>query len=109
MIELVYDHALGSDVLNAVAALQMSCPLPVEPDHQLRFALSADGLVGRLVLDGAGAAQFISAVRIASTWDSSDDGRSNQQRSADALVDVCACFNSTTIAAERGSIVRTSS
>ncbi len=68
-------------------------PEPVEPDRQLRTSHTADGLIGRFVLDEAGATQFATAIRVASTWDGSDDGRSNQRRSADALVDVCAFFN----------------
>ena len=68
-------------------------PEPVEPDRQLRTARTVDGVVGRFVLDDAGAVQFEQAIRLASTWDGTDDPRSNQRRSADALVDVCAFFN----------------
>jgi predicted secreted protein len=68
-------------------------PEPVEPDRQMRMARTADGVVGRFVLDDAGAVQFEQAIRIASSWDGADDTRSNQRRSADALVDVCAFFN----------------
>jgi Domain of unknown function (DUF222) len=68
-------------------------PEPLEPDRQLRTAHTADGLVGSFVLDKAGATQFATAIRVASTWDGIDDSRSNQRRSADALVDVCAFFN----------------
>ncbi|HEX2785480.1 MAG TPA: HNH endonuclease signature motif containing protein, partial [Ilumatobacteraceae bacterium] len=68
-------------------------PEPVEPDRELSMARTADGLVGKFVLDNAGALQFEQAIRIASTWDGSNDARSNQRRSADALIDVCAFFN----------------
>ncbi|MEY2581387.1 MAG: hypothetical protein QOE09_1236 [Ilumatobacteraceae bacterium] len=68
-------------------------PEPVEPDRRLRVAHTADGIVGTFALDNAGATQFTNAIRIASTWDGSDDTRSNPRRSADALVDVCAFFN----------------
>ena len=66
---------------------------PVEPDRALRTAVTTDGLVGRFVLDSAGAVQFEQAIRQASTWDGADDVRDNPRRSADALVDVCAFFN----------------
>jgi hypothetical protein len=66
---------------------------PIEPDRALSMATTADGVVGKFVLDKAGALQFQQAIRIASTWDGSSDGRSTQRRSADALVDVCAFFN----------------
>ncbi len=68
-------------------------PEPVEPDRELRSARTADGLVGRFVLDDFGATQFEQAIRIASTWEGSDDVRAGARRSADALVDVCAFFN----------------
>ena len=54
---------------------------------------TADGLVGRFVLDEYGALQFEQAIRTASTWDGTSDTRENSRRSADALVDVCAFFN----------------
>ncbi len=66
---------------------------PVEPDRQLRTAVTTDGLVGRFVLDTAGAVQFEQAIRQASTWDGVGDPRDRSRRSADALVDVCAFFN----------------
>ena len=68
-------------------------PEPSEPDRQLRTAVTAEGLVGRFVLDDAGAVQFQQAIRQASSWDGSDDTRDTSRRSADALVDVCAFFN----------------
>ena len=68
-------------------------PEPVEPDRQLRTARTADGLVGRFVLDDAGAVQFEQAIRVASTWDGVDDPRDISRRNADALVDICAFFN----------------
>ena len=66
---------------------------PVEPVRELRTARTSDGLVGRFVLDDAGAIQFQQAIRIASTWDGKNDGRDGVRRSADALVEVCAFFN----------------
>ena len=68
-------------------------PVPVEPDRQLRLERTADGLVGRFVLDESGAVQFEQAIRTASTWDGKADTRDNPTRSADALVEVCAFFN----------------
>jgi hypothetical protein len=68
-------------------------PEPVEPVRELRTGRTADGLVGRFVLDDAGAVQFLQAIRTASTWDGKDDGRDGVRRSADALVEVCAFFN----------------
>ena len=68
-------------------------PEPVEPERQLRTARTADGLVGRFVLDENGAVQFEQAIRTASTWDGKTDTRDNPTRSADALVEVCAYFN----------------
>ena len=69
-------------------------PEPVEPNRELRTSRTADGLVGRFVLDDAGSVQFREAIRIASTWDGVGDERDNARRSADALVDICAFFNS---------------
>ena len=68
-------------------------PEPVEPERELRTARTADGLVGRFVLDENGAVQFEQAIRTASTWDGKGDTRDNPRRSADALVEVCAFFN----------------
>jgi hypothetical protein len=68
-------------------------PEPVEPDRQLRTAVTADGMVGNFIFDHAGATQFRQALRIASTWDGNDDHRDRARRSADALVDICAFFN----------------
>ena len=68
-------------------------PEPVEPERELRSARTADGLVGRFVLDENGAVQFEQAIRTASTWDGKGDTRENSRRSADALVEVCAFFN----------------
>ena len=68
-------------------------PEPVEPERELRTARTADGLVGRFVLDENGAVQFEQAIRTASTWDGKTDTRENSRRSADALVEVCAFFN----------------
>ena len=68
-------------------------PEPIEPDRQLSMARTPDGLVGRFVLDQAGALQFEQAIRTASTWDGNTDTRSSRRRCADALTDVCAFFN----------------
>ena len=68
-------------------------PEPVEPVRALRTARTSDGLVGRFVLDDAGAVQFEQAIRVASTWDGVEDPRDRSQRAADALVDICAFFN----------------
>lgn len=68
-------------------------PEPDEPQRSLRTAVTADGMVGNFVLDTAGATQVRQALRTASTWDGSDDTRDNPHRSADALVDICAFFN----------------
>ena len=55
---------------------------PVEPDRELSHGPHRDGLIGKFVLDNAGALQFEQAIRIASTWDGSSDTRPNQRRSA---------------------------
>ena len=46
---------------------------PVEPERELRFARTVDGLVGRFVLDDNAAVQFEQAIRTASTWDGKSD------------------------------------
>ena len=89
----VADTASAAQAWRQRAEALVDLPEPVEPDRQLRTAHTADGLVGTFVLDKAGATHFATAIRIASTWDGTDDSRSNQRRSADALVDVCAFFN----------------
>ncbi len=89
----VADTERAAQVWRQRAEALVDLPEPVEPDRQLRIAHSADGIVGSFVLDKAGATQLTNAIRIASTWDGSSDSRSNQRRSADALVDVCAFFN----------------
>ena len=66
---------------------------PVEPERELRFARTVDGLVGRFVLDDNAAVQFEQAIRTASTWDGKSDTRENSRRGADALVEVCGFFN----------------
>jgi hypothetical protein len=81
--------ALWRQRAEAIAQL----PEPVDPERQLRFARTADGLVGRFVLDDNGAVQFEQAIRTASTWDGKTDTRDHSRRTADALVDVCAYFN----------------
>ncbi len=85
------EQAMGVWRQRAEALVEL--PEPVEPDRALRTAVTTDGLVGRFVLDTAGAVQFEQAIRQASTWDGADDVRDRSRRSADALVDVCAFFN----------------
>jgi Domain of unknown function (DUF222) len=85
------EHAAGLWRQRADAIVDL--PEPAEPDRELRLARTADGVVGRFVLDEAGAVQFEQALRIASTWDGKDDARSGARRSADAMVDICAFFN----------------
>lgn len=89
----VADTETAAQVWRQRAEALSELPEPVEPDRQLSMATTIDGLVGKFVLDQAGAVQFQQAIRIASTWAGADDTRSNQRRSADALVDVCAFFN----------------
>ena len=89
----VADTERAAQVWRQRAEALVELPEPVEPDRELSMARTSDGLVGRFVLDPAGALQFEQAIRTASTWDGSSDSRSNQRRSADALVDVCAFFN----------------
>jgi hypothetical protein len=89
----VGDTQRAAQVWRQRAEALVDLPEPVEPDRQLRISHNADGIVGTFVLDPAGAAQFATAIRIASTRDGKDDPRSNPRRSADALVDVCAFFN----------------
>ena len=89
----VADCERAAGVWRQRAEALVSLPEPVEPDRQLRTAHTVDGLVGRFVLDDAGAVQFEQAIRHASTWDGTNDSRDTSRRSADALVDVCAFFN----------------
>ncbi len=89
----VADSEQAAGVWRQRAEALVDLPEPVEPDRQLRTARTADGLVGRFVLDDAGAVQFEQAIRGASTWDGVDDPRDRSQRGADALVDICAFFN----------------
>ena len=89
----VADTERAAQVWRQRAEALVDLPEPVEPDRQLRISHSADGIVGSFVLDPAGAAQFSTAIRTASTRDGKDDPRSNPRRSADALVDMCAFFN----------------
>jgi hypothetical protein len=89
----VADTERAAQVWRQRAEALVDLPEPVEADRHLSMARTSDGLVGKFVLDDAAALQFEQAIRTASTWDGSDDSRSNQRRSADALVDVCAYFN----------------
>ncbi len=89
----VADTETAATVWRQRAEALVSLSEPVESDRELRMARTSDGLVGRFVLDDAGAVQFEQAIRTASTWDGSDDSRDGARRSADALVDVCAFFN----------------
>ncbi len=88
----VADTERAAQVWRQRAEALVDLPEPVEPDRELSMARTPDGLVGKFVLDPAGALHFEQAIRIASTWDSGDS-RSNRCRSANALVDVCAFFN----------------
>lgn len=89
----VADSEQAARVWRQRAEAIVELPEPREADRQLRSARTVDGLVGRFVLDDAGAVQFEQAIRAASTWDGTSDSRDNGRRSADALVDVCAFFN----------------
>ena len=89
----VADTEQAAGVWRQRAEALVELPEPVEPDRQLCTARTSDGLVGRFVLDDAGAVQFTQAIRQASTWDGTDDVRDGGRRSADALVDICAFFN----------------
>jgi hypothetical protein len=89
----VADAEKVAQVWRQRAEALVELPEPSEPDRQLSMARTPDGLVGRFVLDRAGALQFEQAIRTASTWDGNTDTRSSQRRSADALTDVCAFFN----------------
>ncbi len=89
----VADTEQTASVWRQRAEALVELPEPVEAVRELRTARSADGLVGRFVLDDAGAVQFQQAIRTASTWDGKSDTRDGSRRSADALVEVCAFFN----------------
>ena len=89
----VADTEQAASVWRQRAEALVELPEPVEPVRELRTGRTADGLVGRLVLDDAGAVQFLQAIRTASTWDGTSDTRDSARRSADALVEVCAFFN----------------
>ncbi len=89
----VADTERAAQVWRQRAEALIELPEPVEPDRHLRTAHTADGMIGTFVLDPAGATQFATAIRVASTWDGRDDTRTTQRRNADALVDVCAFFN----------------
>ncbi len=90
----VADTETAASLWRQRAEALVELPEPVEPDRELRTARTADGLVGRFVLDDAGAVQFEQAIR-----HSLDLGRHRRQPRtaldavADALVDVCAFFN----------------
>ena len=69
----VADTERAAQVWRQSAEALVDLPEPVEPDRQLRMSHSADGIVGSFVLDPAGAAQFTTAIRTASTRDGKDD------------------------------------
>ena len=71
----VADTEQAASVWRQRAEALVELPEPVEPVRELRTARTADGLVGRFVLDDAGAIQFQQAIRTASTWDGKDDTR----------------------------------
>jgi hypothetical protein len=89
----VGDAQRAAGVWRQRAEAIVDLPEPAEPTRQLSMAQTSGGVLGKFTLDRAGALQLEQAIRIASTWDGSSDTRSNQHRSADALVDVCAFFN----------------
>ncbi len=62
----VADSERVAGVWRQRAEALVELPEPVEPDRELRLARTVDGLVGRFVLDGAGALQFEQAIRTAS-------------------------------------------
>ena len=65
-----------------------------EPDRHLSMSRASDGvLLGTFALSGAAAVEAEAAVRIASTYEGKDDTRTQGERSADALFDICAFFN----------------
>lgn len=65
-----------------------------EPDRHLAMSRASDGvLVGNFALSGAAAVEVEAAVRIASTYEGKDDSRTQGERGADALFDICAFFN----------------
>ena len=86
----VADTEQAAGVWRQRAEALVELPEPVEPDRQLRTARTADGLVGRFVLDDAGALQFEQAIRQASTWDGTDDTR-DQARRRRGCVGRCLC------------------
>jgi hypothetical protein len=67
---------------------------PAEPTQSLRFGRADDGaLVGSLELHDAAAEEFETAIEIAITYDGDTETRSQAQRQADALHDICAFYN----------------
>jgi hypothetical protein len=89
----VADAETATRAWRSQAEAVVDTPEPVEPDRELSTSQTTDGLIGRFVLDEAGATEFTTALRIASSWDGKDDTRSQPRRSADAFVDICAFFN----------------
>jgi hypothetical protein len=69
-------------------------PEPRVADRELVMSRGGDGsLSGRFTLDPAAGVEFEQAIRNAITWDGEHDTRSASQRSADALGDICAFYN----------------
>jgi hypothetical protein len=67
--------------------------LPRHRQRSLRFSRLEDGtVVGRFVLDDAGAVVFQRAIDIARTWNGDDDPRSREEANGDALVSLASFF-----------------
>jgi hypothetical protein len=69
-------------------------PEPHQPERELSIARTPDGsLHGTLTLEPAAATIVEAALATAATFEGEFDVRSNGQRQADALVDICSWFN----------------
>jgi hypothetical protein len=65
-----------------------------EPDRHLSLSRASDGvLLGNFALSDAAAVEVETAVRIASSYDGADDTRTQGERGADAIAEICAFFN----------------
>jgi Domain of unknown function (DUF222)/HNH endonuclease len=109
-LEPVMDELQG-ELVDAVAGLcvadtETACALwkaraealvegvaPKVAERGLSMSPTADGMVGRFVLDSHGAAQVEQAVRTATVWDGAEDRRTAAESAADALVEIAAFFN----------------
>ncbi len=78
---------------NADAVIDGPAPDPDE-DRHLTLSRGSDGaLLGHLQLFGAAATEVEKALRNATTYDGTHDERTQGERGADALFDICAFFN----------------